>query len=238
MDSVDEPSAKRRTQVLKLPPQAQANDAALHALAAQLLRLQYVRSVTVDEDRAAAVVRFTSRQPASEGDVAACCFADAMESPVKSSATPPAIVTWFDPRDRSVAFVRMPPRAQGWRKGLYLVLSGAFLFLALIGIVLPGLPTTPFVLLGSYFLLRSSERLHQRLIGSRLFGGILRDWHIHRGVRPYVRARAITVVGAVVVVSLVVAQPPWPLALTILALVACGLFVIWRLPTVEDVSPS
>ena len=237
MDSVDEPSAIRQT--LNLPSYVQASDAALHAVAAQLLRLQYVRSVTVDENRAAAVVRFTSGRRTSDLDeVAACCFADTMDSPVKSSDVRPAIVTWFDPRDRSVAFVRMPPRAGGWRKGLYLLLSGAFLFLALIGIVLPGLPTTPFVLLGSYFLLRSSERLHQRLIGSRLFGGILRDWHIHRGVRPHVRARAIAVVGAVVVVSLVVAQPPLPLALTILALVACGLFVIWRLPTVEDVSNS
>ena len=227
-------AAAQRTQTLNLPPHVQSTDDAVHAFAARLLRLQYIRSVTVDEHRAAALVRFTTARSTSElGEVAACCSAEPVDSPVDATSTASPIVAWFDPRDRSVSFVRMPPRARGWRKGLYLLLSGAFLLLGLIGIVLPGLPTTPFVLLGSYFLLRSSERLHQRLVGSRLFGGILRDWHIHRGLRPHVRARAIAVVAAVVVISLVVTQPPLLAVLIILALVACGLFVIWRLPTVE-----
>jgi uncharacterized membrane protein YbaN (DUF454 family) len=106
-----------------------------------------------------------------------------------------------------MAFIRMPDRVRGWRKALYLALAGAALILGLIGIVLPGLPTTPFVLLGSYFLVRSSTRLHERLMASRVFGGVLRDWYVHRGLRQHVRARAVAVVALVVAVSLLVVGP-------------------------------
>jgi uncharacterized membrane protein YbaN (DUF454 family) len=216
-----------------LPADAKDSDAELARVAARALRHDRVRSVTVDRERRAAVVRF-HRPVADVGldEIAACVTAG--EAAAERAAPLPELVTWVDPRDDSISFVRMPRRARGWRKALFLLLAAVFLVLGLIGVVLPGLPTTPFVLLGSYYLLRSSERLHQRLISSRLFGGMLRDWHIHRGIRPHVRARAIAVVAIVVVASLLIARPPWQIALGILALVTCGLFVIWRLPSVTS----
>jgi uncharacterized membrane protein YbaN (DUF454 family) len=216
-----------------LPANLRDSDAELERMAARALRHERVRSVTVDRERAAAVVRL--KRPVANLDfdeIAACATAD--DSAIDADSTSPDLVSWVDPRDGSISFVRMPLRASGWRKSLYLLLAGVFLALGLIGVVLPGLPTTPFVLLGSYFLLRSSHRLHQRLMASRLFGGILRDWHVHRGIRPHVRVRAIAVVALVVAVSLGVARPPLPVTLGIIALVACGLFVIWRLPSVSS----
>ena len=115
---------------------------------------------------------------------------------------------------------------------MFVALAAGSLLLGLLGIVLPGLPTTPFVLLGSFFLVRSSTRLHDRLLASRVFGGVLRDWYVHRGLRPHVRARAVAVVALVVAISLIVARPPLPVVLGILILAACGLTVIWRLPSV------
>jgi uncharacterized membrane protein YbaN (DUF454 family) len=188
--------------------------------------------VTVDRERQTAVVRFYKSAAKIDLDEMAA-FARSGEAKGDRVATLPEVVFWADPRDGSISFVRMPRKARGWRKVLFLFLAAAFLVLGLIGVVLPGLPTTPFVLLGSYFLLRSSQRLHQRLMSSRLFGGILRDWHVHRGIRPHVRARAIGVVALVVVASLLIARPPWPITLGIIALVACGLFVIWRLPSIN-----
>lgn len=234
----NEPSANRQTQVLELPAHARASEAALHAVAARLLHRQHVRSVTIDEHRAAAVVRFKRGPRVSEtDDLAACLAADTVDQSAGSPIAESALVSWSDPRDRSISFVRLPPRAQGWRRSLYLFLAGMFLLLGLVGIVLPGLPTTPFVLLGSYFLLRSSLKLHQKLVASRLFGGILRDWHVHRGIRPHVRLKAIAVVAVVVLVSLALTKPPLPIVIVILTLVACGLLVIWRLPTVETDTP-
>src|SRR5688572_19661559 len=66
------------------------------------------------------------------------------------------LVSWTEPRDKSTSFIRMPARVHGWRKVVYLLLAGLSLSLGLLGVLLPGLPTTPFVLLGSYFLVRSS----------------------------------------------------------------------------------
>ena len=209
-----------------------ACDAELERVAARALQHERVRSVTVDRERGAAVVRFKRTQADVDFDeIAACATAD--DATADGTATLPAVVSWVDPRDGSISFVRMPQRASGWRKALFLLLAAVFLVLGFVGVVLPGLPTTPFVLLGSYFLLRSSHRLHQRLMASKLFGGILRDWHVHRGIRPHIRVRAIAVVALVVVASLVIFRPSLPVTLAIIALVACGLLVIWRLPSVS-----
>ena len=82
----------------------------------------------------------------------------------RSDVAQTSVVCWTDPRDESLCFVKMPVRAKGWRRMLLMAAAGAALVLGLLGIVLPGLPTTPFVLVASYCLLRSSPRLHARLL--------------------------------------------------------------------------
>jgi uncharacterized membrane protein YbaN (DUF454 family) len=216
---------------INLSTAARELDAELARVAAHALRHERARSVTVDRERRTAVVRFHGQASDIDSDEIAAC-ATASEAAMESGTPLPELVSWVDPRDGSTSFVRMPRPASGWRKALYVLLAAVFLVLGLIGVVLPGLPTTPFVLLGSYFLLRSSHTLHQRLMASRLFGGILRDWHVHRGIRPHIRARAVAVIAIVVVASLLVARPALPIALAILAIVCCGLFVIWKLPSV------
>jgi uncharacterized membrane protein YbaN (DUF454 family) len=220
--------------LLRLPQEA-ASDTDLHSVAARVLQLGMVRSLTVHSDRSTVVVRIQSNaemgwvtEEAVRGLVAQAALA------TKGDAESVETISWVDPRVKSISFIRRPPRAHGWRKFLYLAVAGVALGLALLGIFLPGLPTTPFVLVASYYLVRSSTRLHEKLMTSRLYGAILRDWHVHRGVQPHIRARAITIVSAVVVISLLVARPPLPVVLVIAALALCGLTVIWRLPVLES----
>src|SRR4051794_29896613 len=78
-----------------------------------------------------------------------------------------------------------------WRL-LYVGAGLFFVLLAVVGVVTPLLPTTPFLLLAAYFFARSSARLHNWLLRSRLFGGLIRDWQRHRGVRPRVKVVALT----------------------------------------------
>ena len=111
------------------------------------------------------------------------------------------------------------------------------LLLGLLGIVLPGLPTTPFVIVASYCLLRSSPELHERMIHSRLFGGVLRDWHLHRGIRPHIRYKALVVVLLVLAASLAFTNLPVAAKLAIVAIAACGIAYIWRLPDVAEPTP-
>ena len=103
-----------------------------------------------------------------------------------------------------------------------------------LGVLLPGLPTTPFVLLASYCLLRSSRYWHERLLHNRLFGGVLRDWYLHRGLRPHIRYKAFTVLVLVVAASLYWGGLPWWANAFVVAFAAFGAAYVWRLPDVVE----
>ncbi len=78
-------------------------------------------------------------------------------------------------------------------KKAVLVAAGSLcLGLAVLGIFLPLLPTTPFLLLASACYVRSSERLHGWLMGNRMLGGYIRNFRERRGIP--LRARVTTVV--------------------------------------------
>lgn len=131
--------------------------------------------------------------------------------------------------------VSKPPRqVRGLRRPIYLALGFGFVGLAVLGAFLPILPTTPFLLLASYFFLRSNPAWNDWLLRSRLFGPFLRDWQQHRGVRPHVKYTAsgfmLTAVGA----SAAFGNLP-VYGLVVLGLLALiGLIVILRLPVIRD----
>ena len=120
--------------------------------------------------------------------------------------------------------------AVGARKYAFLFLAGVSLALGGLGAILPGLPTTPFLLLTSYFLVRSSPRLNAVLLRSRFFGPILTDWQQHGGVRKDVKVKAVLVVVIVVGASIYLSSNARWLDVVFVLLAAVGVFVIWRLP--------
>lgn len=61
-------------------------------------------------------------------------------------------------------------------RALWLSLAAVSLALGIIGIVLPGLPTTPFVLLAAFAAARGSDRLHAWMRNHERFGPMLSDW--------------------------------------------------------------
>lgn len=73
-----------------------------------------------------------------------------------------------------------------------------FLGLGALGVFLPLLPTTPFVLLAAACFSRSSRRLHGWLLDHRLFGPVLRDWDRYGAI-----ALRVKVVATVMMVGLV-----------------------------------
>ena len=60
---------------------------------------------------------------------------------------------------------------------LYKLLGFIFLGIAGIGVFLPLLPTTPFLLLSAGCFAKSSSKWHQWLLSNRTFGPIIRNWH-------------------------------------------------------------
>jgi uncharacterized membrane protein YbaN (DUF454 family) len=124
-----------------------------------------------------------------------------------------------------------PPKTGGrLKRGIFLVLAGVFFGVAALGAVLPGLPCTPFVLLTSYFLLRSWPRMNERFLRSRLFGPILRDWQERGGVARRIKIKSILFVAVVVGLTLYFGGlSPWLMGI-VSSLSLVGVVIIARLP--------
>ena len=115
-----------------------------------------------------------------------------------------------------------------------ILLTGAgvlALLLGLLGIVLPGLPTTPFVLLSAACLARSSPRLHQKLISHRHLGPLVRDWEENRSLTRRTKWLSTTIMSTMVVLSAwqFSGRPLLQVLVLTLGVVVC--IVVWRIPT-------
>jgi len=75
------------------------------------------------------------------------------------------------------------------------------LCLGLIGIFIPGLPTTPFLLLTAAFYLKGSERLYSIVISNRYFGYYIRKYKNNRGMVLIDKIFAISLMWAMIALS-------------------------------------
>lgn len=109
------------------------------------------------------------------------------------------------------------------------LLAYASLGLGLIGIVIPGLPTVPFVLLAAFAAARGSRQLHRRLLAHAQFGPIIRDWESQGAVSRRAKWLATIMMSACAVLLFLTAPQAWMAATgtAIMALVATWL---WRRP--------
>jgi uncharacterized membrane protein YbaN (DUF454 family) len=112
---------------------------------------------------------------------------------------------------------------------LWLLLAVACLGLALVGVVVPLLPTTPFALLAAYAAARSSTRLHGWLLASPALGPVIRDWETHRAVSGRTKLVALaTMTVTAVVIGLVAPSPV--LALGTIAVMGAVATWLWLRP--------
>jgi hypothetical protein len=225
--------ANQAAWTISLPTQVRENDTRLRATVQQLLQLPEVRCVTIDSDRRQATVRLHPRR-SNSNSVIELPAGVLHEAPSAADESDDSVISWIDARDQSWSFISSPAEARGFKRLLLLAAAGVAVVLGLFGVVLPGLPTTPFVLVASYCLLRCSPRLHARMLNSALFGGLLRDWHLHRGLRPHVRYKATAVIALVLGASLLLTTLPLVAKLVIFAVGVVGVAYVWRLPSVLD----
>lgn len=130
------------------------------------------------------------------------------------------------------------PVATGVRRHLYLAGGCACVALAYLGAILPGLPTTPWVLLASYCFGRSSPRLQRWLRRSPVFGRLLRDWADHGGVRLPVKVFAVCLILTVVTISILSDRLPVWLRWVVGGCAACGVAtIVLVVPTVRGDRP-
>lgn len=107
----------------------------------------------------------------------------------------------------------------------------AALVLGTVGIFLPLIPTTPFILVAAWCFSKGSERMHRWLLEHRRFGPMIRDWERYGVVRTRAKVLATAVIVPLVgYMALFTAAPGWTVILTIL-LALCGLGFVWSRPS-------
>lgn len=125
---------------------------------------------------------------------------------------------------------RLPARVR--LKRAVLVVAGLLsLLLGLLGAVLPGLPTTPFVLLAAACFAQASPRLHRWLVQHRWLGPMVRDWEAHHTLPLRIKWLASAMIALMVGVSAwqLAERPGVQAAVLVAGLVGC--LVVWRIPT-------
>jgi uncharacterized membrane protein YbaN (DUF454 family) len=113
-------------------------------------------------------------------------------------------------------------------KSLYFAAGLLSVALGIIGIALPLLPTVPFFILAAFCFARSSPALERRLLDSPRFGPSIRAWRERGAISRRGKRAAMAAFAFSVLISLLFARWPWPLA-TIAAALVFGTW-IWRRP--------
>lgn len=136
----------------------------------------------------------------------------------------------FNIMDRSEPTLRADIRP-AWQRYALMLAGIVALGLGVLGVVLPGLPTTPFVLLAAACFAKASPRWHAWLKNNRWFGPMVRDWEAHRSLPLKVKWLASAMMLAMVSLSAwSLRAPPGAVAL-LFGLALVGLLVVWRIPT-------
>ena len=123
-------------------------------------------------------------------------------------------------------------------QAVFFCLGCLFVGLATVGVVLPLIPTTPFLLLAAACYARSSKRFYDWLLTNRIFGPTIRQWQESGSVAMGTKVVAIVLLVLTLGSSVVFFVPLWSVKIL---LVAVGIWVIYfllRLPTAPSGSDS
>ena len=121
------------------------------------------------------------------------------------------------------------PAVRSIRRWPYLLLAWVALTLGAIGIVVQGLPTTPFILLAAWSAARGSQRLHGWLEAHRVFGPMIRDWQAQGAVSRRAKWSASGAMAACAVIFFLTA-PKWWMAASGTAIMLLVAIWLWSRP--------
>lgn len=107
--------------------------------------------------------------------------------------------------------------------------------LGILGIVLPILPTTPFLLLAAICYSHSSERFYIALLSNRFFGHYIRDWRENRGLSLTVKLWVIFVLLTTMGISIVFFIPLLSIKIACIIVGTVITVYIWMLPTKTEI---
>lgn len=116
---------------------------------------------------------------------------------------------------------------------IFYILGYFFLGLGIIGIILPILPTTPFLLLSASCFMRSSKRAHDWLLSNKYFGEYLKNWYENGSIPKRAKIAAVILMALTFGSSIYIM--PYMIARILLVFIALGVGAyIFTRPTTEN----
>lgn len=120
----------------------------------------------------------------------------------------------------------------------YITVGCACVGLGAVGVVLPLLPTTPFLLLAALCFARSSPALSAWLTRHPIFGPLIGEWKTHRAIAPRTKIVALCAMGAALGISVLAGAPAMVLVIQCAVLAGAGLFIVSRPNPPQDGRPE
>ncbi|MEM7045869.1 MAG: YbaN family protein [Pseudomonadota bacterium] len=112
---------------------------------------------------------------------------------------------------------------------LWMIGGSISLGVGVIGVVLPLLPTTPFLILAAYCYARSSKRMHDWLLSHHIFGPLIEDWNRHGAIRRSAKILATLSIAFIFAISFLL-RVATPIVLIQAAVLSAVLVFIWTRP--------
>ncbi|MGB4595276.1 MAG: YbaN family protein [Anaerolineaceae bacterium] len=117
---------------------------------------------------------------------------------------------------------------------LFIGLGSLSVALAAIGLFLPVLPTTPFLLLAAFFFTNSSDGLYQWLVRHPYFGKYLVSYLKFKAVDPRVKTQALIILWVGLIASGLLMQNNWLRA----GLLVIGIGVTLHISSLKPLTPE
>ena len=121
-----------------------------------------------------------------------------------------------------------PATRSAFTRSLWMLAGWTSLILGLIGIVVPLLPTTPFILLAAFCFQKGSDRLHRWLIEHPRFGPLIADWRQRGAIPLKAKRNAIIALVAVLSISFLVGFGLHIIAIQAVVLTIVAIFILTR----------
>jgi len=118
-------------------------------------------------------------------------------------------------------------------KHILILFGSIFLGLGFVGIIVPGLPTTPFLLLAAACYVRSSDRLYSWLLDHKLFGKYIHNFRETRSISLRSKIISLIVMWVMIGLSIYIFIKIIPVKIIIALLGVIGTLVILLIPTLR-----
>ena len=114
------------------------------------------------------------------------------------------------------------------KKRILIGLGFIAIILGVLGIILPILPTTPFILLAAYLFSKSSDRFHRWLVTHRILGQYIRNYAEKRGLPLHAKIIMILLLWLTILLSVIwIVQHLWIRVMLFIIAVAVSIHLIW-----------